>query len=75
MGLTFNPAVMGTGAKSIDDQHRQLVDIINHLLLSMAGGKAKDEALKGAALAAHVGRRARKGKLVEGMKALRVLAS
>ncbi|MEI7743761.1 MAG: hemerythrin family protein, partial [Chloroflexota bacterium] len=43
MGLTFNPAVMGTGAKSIDDQHRQLVDIINHLLLSMAGGKAKDE--------------------------------
>ena len=45
------------------------------VLGSGRGGKAKDEALKGAALAAHVGRRARKGKLVEGMKALRVLAS
>ena len=39
------------------------------------GGKAKDEVLKGAALAAHVGRRARKGRAVDGMKAQRVVAA
>ena len=39
------------------------------------GSKAKDEVLKGSALAEHVGRRARKGKLVAGMKAQRVLAA
>jgi topoisomerase-4 subunit A len=38
------------------------------------GGKAKDELLKGAALAEHVGKRARKGRVVAGMKPLRVLA-
>ncbi|MGA0612967.1 DNA topoisomerase IV subunit A [Caldimonas sp. KR1-144] len=39
------------------------------------GGKAKDELLKGAALAAHTGKRARKGKKVEGfVKATRVVA-
>jgi topoisomerase-4 subunit A len=36
------------------------------------GGKPKEDELKGAALAAHAGRRARKGRVVEGMKALRV---
>ena len=36
--------------------------------------KEKDELLKGASLAAHVGRRARKGKPVQGMKAQRVVA-
>ncbi|HRI18254.1 MAG TPA: DNA gyrase subunit A, partial [Burkholderiaceae bacterium] len=44
------------------------------VLGSGRGGKAKDEALKAAALAAHVGKRARKGKPVEGMKAQRVAA-
>ena len=39
------------------------------------GGKAKDELLKGVALAAHVGKRARKGKVVDGMKAQRVVAA
>jgi topoisomerase-4 subunit A len=39
------------------------------------GGKAKDETLKGAALAGHVGKRARKGRAVDlSMKALRVMA-
>ena len=39
------------------------------------GGKPKDEDLKGAVLAAHVGKRARKGRKVEGLqKVLRVLA-
>jgi len=39
------------------------------------GGKAKDEPLKGAALASHVGKRARKGHKVEGIvKPLRVIA-
>lgn len=39
------------------------------------GGKAKEEHLKGNALAEHVGKRARKGKKVEGFpKAMRVLA-
>ena len=38
------------------------------------GGKAKEETLKGAALAVHTGKRARKGKVVEGMKASRVQA-
>jgi topoisomerase-4 subunit A len=37
------------------------------------GGKAKDEVLKGAALASHGGKRARKGRPVDGMKAQRVL--
>ena len=40
------------------------------------GGKAKDELLKGAALAGHVGKRARKGHKVEGiLKPLQVLAA
>ncbi len=39
------------------------------------GGKAKEEVLKGTALAEHVGRRARKGKLVAGMKAQRLAAA
>jgi topoisomerase-4 subunit A len=44
------------------------------VLGSGRSGRAKDETLKGAVLAAHVGKRARKGRLVAGMKALRVLA-
>ncbi len=40
------------------------------------GGKAKEEVLKGAALSAHAGKRARKGKAVEGLqKVMRVLAA
>ncbi|MBI3154027.1 MAG: DNA topoisomerase IV subunit A [Burkholderiales bacterium] len=39
------------------------------------GGKAKEIVLKGAALAAHVGRRARRGKLVEGLKQALALAA
>jgi topoisomerase IV subunit A len=40
------------------------------------GGKPKDEDLKGASLAAHVGKRARKGRKVEGLqKVLRVVAA
>lgn len=39
------------------------------------GGKAKQETLKGSALTAHAGKRARKGRKVEGLqKALRVVA-
>ena len=45
------------------------------LLGTGRGGRAKDEVLKGAALAVHLGKRARKGKPVEGMKALRVVAA
>ena len=45
------------------------------VLGSGRAAKPKDEALKGAALAAHEGKRARKGRKVEGMtKVLRVLA-
>jgi len=44
------------------------------VLGSGRGGKPKDDPLKGAALAAHEGRRARKGRKVEGMaKVLRVV--
>lgn len=43
MGLTFNPITMGTGADSIDAQHKVLVDLINRLLQSMQTGKARDE--------------------------------
>ncbi|MBE2242598.1 MAG: DNA topoisomerase IV subunit A [Burkholderiaceae bacterium] len=39
------------------------------------GGRAKDEVLKGSSLAEHVGRRARKGRLVGGMKAQRLAAA
>ena len=39
------------------------------------GGKPKEEVLRGAALAAHVGKRARKGRSVEGIKALSLRAS
>jgi topoisomerase IV subunit A len=38
------------------------------------GGKAKVETLKGAALEAHVGKRARKGKALAGIKGVRVVA-
>jgi topoisomerase-4 subunit A len=38
------------------------------------GGKAKEDDLKGAALALHAGRRARKGRVIDGMKAQRVAA-
>jgi topoisomerase IV subunit A len=44
------------------------------LLGTGRGAKSKEELLKVNALAAHVGRRARKGRAVEGMKAQRVLA-
>ena len=45
------------------------------VLGSGRGGKPKEELLKGAALAAYVGKRARKGKAVEGLqKVLRVVA-
>ncbi len=39
------------------------------------GGRLKEEVLKAAPLAAYAGRRARKGKAVEGMKGLRVVAA
>ncbi len=42
---------------------------------SLRGGKPREERLKGASLAAHVGKRARKGRAVEGMKAQRVVAA
>jgi topoisomerase-4 subunit A len=37
------------------------------------GGKAKDELLKGVALAEHAGKRARKGRALQAIKATRVL--
>ena len=45
------------------------------LLGSGRGGKAKDEVLKGVALEAYEGKRARKGKLVAGLKLQRVVAA
>jgi len=45
------------------------------VLGSGRGGKAKDELLKGVALAEHVGKRARKGKLLAAIKATQVLAA
>jgi topoisomerase-4 subunit A len=38
------------------------------------GGRAKDELLKGAGLAEHLGKRARKGRVLAGTKVLRVMA-
>ena len=38
------------------------------------GGKPKEESLGATALSGHVGKRARKGKVVDGIKATRVLA-
>ena len=49
--------------------------VLQVLGTALRGGKPREEVLKGAALAAHVGKRARKGKAVEGMKAQRVLAA
>ena len=43
------------------------------VLGSGRGGKAKDETLKGAALGLHLGKRARKGRVVDAMKAQRLL--
>ena len=43
--------------------------------VSLRGAKPRDETLKPAALETHVGRRARKGRAVDGMKAQRVLAA
>jgi topoisomerase-4 subunit A len=46
------------------------------VLGSGRGGKPKEELLKGAGLASYAGKRARKGKPVEGLqKVLRVLAA
>lgn len=46
-----------------------------HVLgISLRGGKPRDEVLKAAALVPYAGKRARKGKAVEGLKAQRVLA-
>ncbi len=42
--------------------------------VGLRGGKAKEDILKGAALAAHAGKRAKKGKPVEGLKPQRVVA-
>jgi topoisomerase-4 subunit A len=42
---------------------------------ALRGGKPREEVLKGAALAAYLGKRARKGKAVAGLKAQRVLAA
>jgi hemerythrin len=42
MALTFNNTTMGTGAASVDAQHRQLIGIINHLMTAMTAGRAKD---------------------------------
>ena len=41
--------------------------------IALRGGKPRDEVLKGAGLNAYAGKRARKGKAVEGMKAQRVV--
>jgi topoisomerase-4 subunit A len=43
--------------------------------MALRGGKPREEILKGAALAVYAGKRARKGKAVEGLKAQRVLAA
>jgi topoisomerase-4 subunit A len=42
---------------------------------ALRGDKLREDVLKGASLAAHAGKRARKGKAVEGMKAQRVVAA
>ncbi|WP_341890437.1 DNA topoisomerase IV subunit A [Variovorax sp. YR752] len=41
--------------------------------IALRGGKPREEILKGAALAVYAGKRARKGKAVEGLKAQRVV--
>ncbi|NRF70041.1 DNA topoisomerase IV subunit A [Aquincola sp. S2] len=71
----------GKGLTLIDvDEQSPLVSVATcagslRIVGSGRGGKPKDEELKGAALAEHVGKRARKGRKVEGMqKVLRVLA-
>jgi topoisomerase-4 subunit A len=69
-GLTL----MDVDAKSPLISVATLADSLR-LLGTGRGGKAKDELLKGAALAEHVGRRARKGRAVQGMKPVRVLAA
>jgi topoisomerase-4 subunit A len=48
-------------------------DALQVLGTSLRGGKPREDVLKAAALAAHVGKRARKGKAVDGMKAQRVV--
>ncbi|MCW5663352.1 MAG: DNA topoisomerase IV subunit A [Piscinibacter sp.] len=42
---------------------------------ALRGDKPREETLRGAALAGYAGKRARKGKAVEGMKAMRVIAA
>jgi len=71
----------GKGLTLMDvDKHAPLVSAAScadtlRVLGSGRGGKPKEELLKGAAMAAHVGKRARKGHKVDGLqKALRVLA-
>ncbi|HSN34213.1 MAG TPA: DNA topoisomerase IV subunit A [Ideonella sp.] len=42
---------------------------------ALRGGKPREEVLRGAALAVHLGKRARKGRAVAGLKAQRVIAA
>jgi len=69
----------GRGLTLMDvDPKAPLVSVASfHLVLKVLGsgrgGKPKEELLKGAALAEHVGRRARKGRAVQGMKPVRVV--
>ena len=37
---------LSTGISSIDDQHKEILNRINQLLVAMKNGKGKDEALK-----------------------------
>ena len=70
-GLTLMDVDAKTPLVSVTSLADQL-----RVLGSGRGGKPKDEALKGAALAAHQGKRARKGRKVEGLqKVLRVVAT
>jgi hemerythrin len=43
MTLLFNPMTMGTGADSLDAQHRELIAIINRLIEATDAGRARHE--------------------------------
>ncbi len=75
--------LQGAGGKGLTlmdvDAKAPLVSVatfadVLRVLGSGRGGKAKDELLKGVALAEHVGKRARKGRALQAIKATLVLA-
>ncbi len=74
-GLTLMDLEDGKGAKDALVAVASFTTALQVAGTSLRGGKPREEVLKGAGLEAYVGRRARKGRAVEGLKPQRLSAA